>query len=427
MTLRLTREQQDILEGKAGETLAKVLGSVVRYGEAFGASELVPLTGPVHLVTSFGARITEPLYRVMDELVRAGLRTTLPFTLDPRPYDFDSMRYTIPEKLLFRFIYSRQEEYERSLRQVGLRDEQAFSCACYLEEVGNIPAEGDVLAWAESSAVAYANSVLAARTNRNSALIELFSGILGLTPRFGLLTEEGRKARWLVEVKTGSKPEAQILGSAIGMRVMEDVPYITGLDRHVGDRLTAELRDYLKDMGAAAASNGAVGLYHVENVTPEARRQGRRLLDQACGTYVVDDAELARIRGGYPQLWRKPDARPKQCFIGCPHLSYAQAVGWLGRTLERVERARARRLAVPTALCCPPAVAEKVRAEQGERCGRFFKAGGRLTSLCPLMHMSNPLCARKSVITNSNKLRTYTTARYHTDEEILELIVGGTE
>lgn len=99
--------------------------------------------------------------------------------------------------------------------------DKAYTCACYLLEVGNTPKRGEILSWAESSAVVYANSVLGARCNRNSGIIELMGSIAGFVPEFGLLTDEGRKADWIIEIKTTKKPEAQILGSAIGMKVME--------------------------------------------------------------------------------------------------------------------------------------------------------------------------------------------------------------
>ena len=86
-------------------------------------------------------------------------------------------------------------------------------------------------------AVVYANSVLGARTNRNSGILELLSGIVGKTPEFGFITDEGRRAKWLVEVKTSKLPTAQVLGSAIGMKVIEEVPYIVGLDKLLGTEM----------------------------------------------------------------------------------------------------------------------------------------------------------------------------------------------
>ena len=82
----------------------------------------------------------------------------------------------------------------------------------------------------------------------------------------------------MIEVKCEHKPEAQLLGSAIGMKVMEEVPYVKGLDKWLGTELDDEACGYLKDFGAATASNGAVGLFHIENLTPEAKEQGEALI-----------------------------------------------------------------------------------------------------------------------------------------------------
>jgi predicted aconitase len=114
--------------------------------------------------------------------------------------------------------------------QLGLKDVEAYTCTPYLAEVGNIPRRGARLAWSESSCVVFANSVLAARTNRNAAVMDILCNIAGKTPLTGFLTDEGRRANWWVEVTTRSLPNPQLLGAAIGMKVMEDVPYIVGLD-----------------------------------------------------------------------------------------------------------------------------------------------------------------------------------------------------
>ena len=179
-------------------------------------------------------------------------------------------------------MYSKQDFYEDQLKQLGLLNDDAFTCACYLPEVGNTPKKGEVLSWAESSAVVYANSVLGARCNRNSGIMDIMGSIVGYVPYFGLVTDEGRKASWVIEIKTSKKPEAQLLGSAIGMKVMEDVPYVKGLDKWLGKELNDENRSYLKDFGAATAYNGAVGLYHIDNLTPEAKELGSKLIKKRC-------------------------------------------------------------------------------------------------------------------------------------------------
>src|SRR5690554_2889126 len=301
----LTQDEKEVLEGKQGETLQKVMASVVLYGQVFGAKRLAPLDGPVHLVTSFGIPLLTPVFEMMDELIAHGLKSKGAFTVDPRPLDYANVKCSLLEKLVFKIMYGKQREYEEQLKKVGLKNENAFTCTCYLPEVGNIPGKGDILAWAESSAVVYANSVLGARSNRNSGIIELLCGILGRAPEFGLLTDKGRQAEWLVEVKTSKAPNAQVLGSAVGMKVVEDVPYITGLDQFLGAGLTPDTCDYLKDMGAASASNGAVGLYHVEHITPEAVESQRSLLTKDYRRYVIDDEEIDRVIASYPMMWKQ--------------------------------------------------------------------------------------------------------------------------
>jgi predicted aconitase len=424
--MELTQEEQDILNGDGGETLAKVMKSVVRYGEAFGASRLVPVSGMPHMVTSFGANTIWPYLEMIDEIIAAGLKTRQLFTVDPRPLEYENLRPNLLQRLVFdHMIFGRQAEYEEKLAKLGLKDENAFSCTCYMKEVGNIPKKGDRLAWSESSAVVYANSVLGARSNRNSAGIDLMCDIVGKAPEFGLLTDVGRQADWMVEIKVNQRPNPQLLGSAIGLKVVEDVPYITGLDFFLGRTLNQENRDFLKDMGAAAASNGAVGLYHVENLTPEAIESRRGLLKTACRTYVIDDAELERVRQSYPLMWKKAAARPHLAFIGCPHLSRQQIASWVKNIDSGLKRAQKKHVRVPAYLCAAPDVVREYRTSAPQDYERMLKQGVHLTSICSLMYMFNPLCSRQAVITNSNKLRTYTTARFYPDEELLEIILHG--
>ncbi|MBR5751960.1 MAG: DUF521 domain-containing protein, partial [Clostridia bacterium] len=319
-----------------------------------------------------------------------------------------------------KFMYSEQEAYDKQLAKLGLQDKDAYTCTCYMDEVGNRPQKGDILSWAESSAVVYANSVLGARCNRNSGIIELFGSIVGCVPYFGLLTDEGRKARWIVEVKTTKKPEAQILGSAIGMKVVEDVPYIKGLDKWLGTELDGDTCAYLKDFGAATASNGAVGLYHIENLTPEAKELGDKLIAEDAQVYVIDDAELERVYQNYPVMWKKKDAAPKLCFIGCPHLSLAQLIEWTEKVGDALRDNGLTKVTVPTVFTAAPGVIEEFNKTY--HAARLRNTGVVLSYICPLMYMNNPLAKSMPVITNSNKLRTYTTARYYKSDDILAII-----
>ena len=419
----LTQEQQEIYDGKKGETLAKVMRTLVQYGETFGADKMVPVTSEHgHLVTSFGLSMLKPVYTMMDELIEAGALSKQTFSMDPRPLD-KNVPSNLLQDLVFKFMYSKQDDYEKQLQAMGLMEKDAFTCSCYQDEVGNEPKKGEILSWAESSAVVYANSVLGARCNRNSGLIEMFGSILGCVPNFGLLTDEGRKATWRVELKTTKKPMAQVLGSAIGMKVMEDVPYVIGLDKFIGNELNADAKAYLKDFGAATASNGAVGLYHIDGLTPEAVELGETLLTDDAQVYVIDDAELERVKNSYPCIWKDPNATPKLCFVGCPHLTMSQLKEWVNNVETELKKNGKSKVVIPTVFTTPPAVLKNFQNTQE---AKKAKAMGIVVSyICPLMYMNNPLCGKMPVITNSNKLRTYTTSRYYTDEEILAKITGG--
>ena len=161
----------------------------------------------------------------------------------------------------------------------------------------------------------------------------------------------------------------------------------------------------------------------MEGITPEAVEQGRALLEENVQTYVIDDAELERVYKSYPVIWKKKDAKPKLCFMGCPHMSLEQLKTWT----EAVERALLengnKKVVIPTVFTAAPGVIKEF--EKTEYSARLKNTGVILSYICPLMYMNNPRSSSMPVITSSNKLRTYTSARYYTDEEILAQITGG--
>ncbi len=426
--MKLNQEEQDILAGKQGKTMAKMMEVLVRYGDAFGADCLVPVTHKkAHFVTSFGLGLLKGVYPLMDELIAAGCKVEGGFSMDPRPLDYKNVKCDPLEKLVFNnFMYNKQKVYEEQLQKIGLKDpEDAFSCTCYLKEMGNTPKKGDILSWSESSAVVFANSVLGARCNRNSGILDMFGAILGKTPNFGFITNEGRKADWKIILKTSKKPEAQILGSAIGIKVMAEVPYVVGLDKYLKDLPDEDTLAYLKDFGAATASNGAVGLYHIENITPEAKELGTKLLKDNVKEYVIDDAELERIYKSYPIMWKKMDAKVHRCFIGCPHLTLKQLENWTDDIVNGLKKSGKKKLVIDTVLTSSPAVIKEFQKE--ERYQKLLATGAHVSYICPLMYADNPISGKKVLMTNSNKLRTYTKARYFKDQEVLEMITGQKE
>ena len=421
--MELTKEQQALLDGAKGPTMAKVMKTLVQYGEVFGAQKMVPVTGAYgHLVLSFGLSFLGPVFDLYQKLIDDGCLAGQKFTCDPRPYDKNVPQSPI-QKAVAKAVFGKQARYEKQLEKLGLLNEDSYTCTCYLDEIGNTPREGDVLSWAESSAVVYANSVLGARCNRNSGIIELFGSVAGYVPCFGFLTDEGRKADWIVELKTETLPDAQILGSAIGMKVMEDVPYVKGLDKFLGTDLTDAAKTYLKDFGAATASNGAVGLYHIENLTPEAKAQGESLIKENAKVYVIDEAELKRVKDGYPCVWKDLNASPRLCFLGCPHMTLEQLIDWTQKLEAGLQEAGNARVQVPTVFTASSGVIKQFN--QTVYAGRLAKIGVVVSYICPLMFMDNPTWQKLPVITSSNKLRTYTTARFYDNAEILGILTKG--
>ena len=174
------------------------------------------------------------------------------------------------------------------------------------------------------------------------------------------------------------------------MKVMQEVPYVYGLDKYLKDLPDEDTIAYLKDFGAATASNGAVGLYHIDKITPEAKELSLGLIKDNAKEYIIDDEELERVYKSYPIMWKKTNAKPHKCFIGCPHLTLKQLQDWTDKIVNGLKESGKEKLVCNTILTASPAV----------------------------------IAGAKTIITNSNKLRTYSKSRYYKDEEILNIIVG---
>lgn len=429
----LNEELLAVQRGEQGEAMRKVLNTLVMYGEAFGAKRMVKITGKMgHAVIGTGSMTWKPVFDLMEELIDGGALPRQSFTTDPRGVE-PHVPMSLADRAMFKVIFSGQKRMEKEWERMGIKDSNAYTCTAYMDEVGNIPEYGDILGWAESSAVSYANSVIGARCNRNSGILELMSNILGYVPEFGLLTDEGRKADWIIEVKCQNMPEPQLLGSAIGFKCVEDVPFIRGLDKWLGSDLTQKVRDYLKDMGAAAASNGSVGLYHVENITPEAVLSatpdgGNSLIKENAKVFVIDDEEIARVKASYPNPWEErkdSSGAPELAFAGCPHFSCEQLCDWTDRLTAGLEKHGNTKVTVNTIFCAAPDVRAAFEEKYPQKANKLKEIGVTVSGLCPLSYTSNPLTDKIRIITASNKLRYYSKARFFSEEELIDIITGG--
>jgi len=426
LKIKLAPDEIEILNGSQGPTKKKIMETVVLYGEALGAERLVDIEGDGHFVIPFVLPGTAPSMEMLVELMTAELKTKYPFTLDPKaPLDFENLSLKPDQEKILLEMYRDQAQYDEGMFALGLRDADAYTCNPYLPEVGNTPKRGTILAWSESACAIFANSVLAARTNRNGAIMDLLSNIVGKTPLVGLLTDEGRKATWQVEVKTSSLPYPALLGAVIGRQVMADVPFIIGLERFLGSGLNPVTTDYLHEMGAACATYGAVGLYHVEKITPEAVDYGKDLIAPEHHICVIDDQAIQDEQDSYRPLWADKDAKPTKCFIGCPHLSLGQMNVWANKITDALKAKNQSQLAVQTIICAAPDTLEEFRADNNRAHEGLKRAGVKFSVTCAMTLFDNDLSAGEAIITNSNKLRAYTTARFFPDDELSEILVTG--
>ena len=425
--MALTQEEQDILDGKEGEEKAKLMKILVAYGNAFGAEKLVDLGGAPHSNMYIGTDYMKSMIAMFDECAKAGLKSYAPYTVNPRPYDLYNVNNNKADMEQIYDGYKLQRELDWVHARLGAPDLNFRSCACYLDEVGNAPKPGTYVAWAESSAVNFGNSALGIRTNRNGAGMDLLSAILGKAPLFGLMTDEGRKAKWLVEIKTSKEPDWGAVGTGIGTKVVEDVPFITGIEQYFeGGKVTADNLHLLKAMGSATAASGAVGLYHVEGVTPDAKEKGRDLLVKGYQTYVIDDAEQERIIKTFPNLWPEKDGDPTAAFIGCPHNSYFEIIKYGRLITEALDKAGKEKAAIPIYMFCVNKVRDRIIKEEGELASKMKRAGVHVTNMCAVSYAGmKGFSERVRGITNSAKTRTYSTIRYFPDDILVKAIVTG--
>ncbi len=379
--MKLSPEEEDILQGKQGEGLRRALKTLIRYGEVFGADRLVEIES-AHLAGSFGLFLYPTYYDVLRLMVADGLKVKVPTTVNPRPID--------EPKFLERLTLSKQGFLEESLAKLGVIPN--YSCVCYDEE--NIPSPGTIIAWAESSAVQFANSALGARTNRNSVAIDLCSAVTGRTPHFGYILDENRRGQVLVKVKA-KNIDFPALGYLIGKKVVNRVPVIEHLECS---------RDDLKNMGAAMAASGAVALFHVEGITPEAPSL-KEIFDrepEAVITITGDDLDSLRSF---------KNANPEMVVFGCPQMTMREvkAIG---------ECFRGKSVKLPTYFCVIPRVKEELKGT--ELYNDLIQAGVRIRSQCPVATWTVKFIGRKTILSNSAKLYYYLhKSEYGTTEDCL--------
>jgi predicted aconitase len=182
----------------------------------------------------------------------------------------------------------------------------------------------------------------------------------------------------------------------------------------------------LKAMGSATAAAGAVGLYHVEGVTPEPKEKGRDLLVEDFQTYVYDDAEQQAIIDTFENLWPEKDGDPTAAFIGCPHNTYQEVVKWGKMVTEALDKAGQEKTAIPVYMFMANVVRTRLLEEETELAGKMKRVGMFYTNMCAVSYSGmKGFSERVRGVTNSAKTRNYSSIRYFPDQKLVDIIVSG--
>jgi predicted aconitase len=294
----LTKEEESILDGEQGPVLERMMRLLARLGDIYGADKMIPV-GSVQVAGVSYKSIGDPGTEFLEDMASKGAEVKVLTFLNPAGMDLEDW-----EKIGFpRDFAENQLRIMTAFKNMGII--VTSTCTPYL--AGNLPRFREHIAWSESSAVSFANSVISARTNREGGPSALAAALLGKTPNYGLHLDENRKPHVIVDVTANLKTDSDFgaLGWHIGKAVKNKIPYYKRLPSWVNT-------DNLKALGAAMAASGAVALYYAENLTPEAHLQDVSGLE----TISVTDEDIAAT---YDTL--NSGEEPDIVILGCPHAS----------------------------------------------------------------------------------------------------------
>lgn len=358
--MQLTPEEQAMYDGKHGIAIEKSMEILVALGDIYGAENMVDITSAQISGVSYKT-IGEAGLEYLDELAASGVKVKVPSTLNPAGIDLERW-----EDLKFSKQFAeKQNKIIAAYQKMGI----STTCTCTPYLVGNVPIMGSHIAWSESSAVCYANSVLGARTNREGGPGALAAAICGKTAAYGYHLDEGRKAKYVFELEIPLKGvDYGALGYIVGKIVGGGVPYFK--------LKNIPSINELKSLGAALASSGAVALYHVEGVTPEYEEALKSEDMDLIERISVTEDDVMDARKKLSTTAQKPDL----ICIGCPHASLDE--------IEKIaEKISGRKLSTPFWVCT--SIPVKAAADRMGYTKTIENAGGKL--VCDTCMVVSPI------------------------------------
>jgi predicted aconitase len=297
--MHLTSDEEKILAGERGPVLERSMRLLVRLGEIYGADKMIPI-GSVQVAGVSYKSIGDPGLAFLEDYANQGAKVSVLTFLNPAGMDLDNW-----EELGFpKEFAEKQQQIMEAFRKMGI----VISATCTPYLAGNLPRYHEHIAWSESSAVSFANSVIGARTNREGGPSALAAALCGVTPNYGLHLDENRMPDVVIElnddVNLSSLSDFGALGYCVGKQIKNKIPYYKGIK--------IANTNHLKSLGAAMAASGAVALYYVQDMTPEANQMQLDNLE----TIHIDTKDIEET---YSKL--TTGSEPDIVIIGCPHTS----------------------------------------------------------------------------------------------------------
>jgi predicted aconitase len=345
--MHLTKEEEKLYNGERGEVLERMFRLLVRLGDIYGADRMIPV-GSVQVAGVSYKSIGDPGMEFLEDYAGKGARVKILTYLNPAGMDMEDWKqYGFPVEFA-----KKQIRIIDAFRKMGIV--VTATCTPYL--AGNLPRFREHIAWSESSAVSFANSVIGARTNREGGPSALAAALCGVTPNYGLHLDENRQPNIIVNLNTKLEFNSDFgaLGYHVGKQVKNKIPYFTGMR----DANT----DQLKALGAAMAASGAVALYYIQGQTPEAANMDVKGLERIeVGGKEIEETYKKLNTGEQPDI----------VIIGCPHSSLRE-IATLADKLE------GKHLKKPVWICTSRVVKES--ANRMGFTGVIEKAGGRVVA-----------------------------------------------
>ena len=305
----LTKNEEAMLSGEGGEVIERMFRLLVRLGEIYGADRMIPVSSAQVSGVSYKS-IGDPGTEFLEDYAEKGARAKIVTFLNPAGMDIEDWK----ELGISPDFAEKQLRIMNAFRKMGI----VISATCTPYLAGNLPRFGEHIAWSESSAIAFSNSVIGARTNREGGPSALAAALCGVTPNYGLHLDENRKPQLAVNVDAKLEDNADFgaLGYVVGKQAKNRIPFFRGIKEADTDQLKA--------LGAAMAASGAVALYHMENMTPEAHLMSTQGLETISVTSKDLEETFSKLSTG-----KQPDI----IILGCPHASLKEIMT-LARKLE---------------------------------------------------------------------------------------------